>query len=161
MNVAPAALKRPLVIGFGNSLRGDDGVGRFVAEVVAADTRFSGADVLAVHQLTPDLAADVAQASRLVLVDASSVAAPGTIAVSEMCTDDRSADAGTAMTHHLDVSALLGLARRLYGEAPSAAVVSVGVGSTELGGRFTPEVVSAVPAVVETVARLCAEAGHA
>jgi hydrogenase maturation protease len=65
-----------LVVGYGNSLRGDDGVGWHAAGRLAADPRLAGARVLARHQLTPELAVDVAQASLVVLVDAVAGAEP-------------------------------------------------------------------------------------
>ena len=59
-----------LVIGYGNALRGDDAVGLRAAERLAADGRLPGARIDACHQLTPELAADIAAARLVVLVDA-------------------------------------------------------------------------------------------
>lgn len=58
-----------LVIGYGNTLRGDDGVGPWVAEQLSQE---AGADLraIAVFQLTPDLAAEIAWADRVWFVDA-------------------------------------------------------------------------------------------
>jgi Ni,Fe-hydrogenase maturation factor len=47
-----------LVIGYGNELRGDDAIGQWVARAVAA------------HQLTPELAEDLAHTDYAVFVDA-------------------------------------------------------------------------------------------
>ncbi len=55
------------VIGYGNTLRGDDGVGPRVAEQVAA---FTGVRSLSVQQLAPELAAELAAADRVWFVDA-------------------------------------------------------------------------------------------
>ena len=52
-----------LVIGYGNPLRGDDGFGCSAAGLLAADPRLDGATVLGRHQLTPELATDIAGAS--------------------------------------------------------------------------------------------------
>jgi Ni,Fe-hydrogenase maturation factor len=68
-----------LVVGYGNSLRGDDGAGWHAAARLAADPRLTGARVLARHQLTPELAAEVATASLVVLVDATTDAPPGSV----------------------------------------------------------------------------------
>ena len=70
-----------LVIGYGNSLRTDDGVGPRVAELVAADPRLAGAVVVACHQLTPELALDMSAARLIVLVDATTEVAPGVVVV--------------------------------------------------------------------------------
>ena len=60
-----------LVIGYGNTLRTDDGVGRLAAERLADDPRLDGVRVIGRHQLTPELALDVSQAALVVFVDAS------------------------------------------------------------------------------------------
>ncbi len=57
-----------LVIGYGNELRRDDGIGPRVARAVA-DWDIPGVRALAVHQLTPELAVDIAQAKEVVFVD--------------------------------------------------------------------------------------------
>jgi hydrogenase maturation protease len=59
-----------LVIGHGNELRGDDGAGPSVARAVAS-WHLPGVRTLAVHQLTPELAEDLAQTKRVVFVDAA------------------------------------------------------------------------------------------
>ena len=107
-----------LVIGFGNPLRGDDGAGWRVAELLCDDPRAAGARVLARHQLTPELAEDVAKARLLVLVDAS--AEPnraGEISSSPLQSRPRS---GALYSHHVDPAGLLELATALYGQAPPA-----------------------------------------
>jgi hydrogenase maturation protease len=59
-----------LVIGYGNTLRGDDSVGPLVAERLI-DQAWPDVRCLAVHQLTPELAADMAIAEEVFFVDAS------------------------------------------------------------------------------------------
>ena len=59
-----------LVIGYGNELRRDDGVGPRAARVVAS-WGLAGVVALAVHQLTPELADDMARAEATVFIDAA------------------------------------------------------------------------------------------
>jgi hydrogenase maturation protease len=60
---------KTLVIGYGNTLRSDDGVGPLVAEQV--DTwNLLNVRSLSVHQLTPELAADIAQVETVFFIDA-------------------------------------------------------------------------------------------
>jgi hydrogenase maturation protease len=60
---------KTLVIGYGNTLRGDDGVGPLVTEQV--DTwNLRNVRSLSVHQLTPELAADIAQVETVFFIDA-------------------------------------------------------------------------------------------
>ena len=59
-----------LVIGYGNTLRGDDGIGPAVAGEIDR-LAVPGVRVIVVHQLTPELAADLAACRRAVFIDAA------------------------------------------------------------------------------------------
>ena len=75
-------MTRPvLVLGYGNILRTDDGIGWRVAECLADDPRLAGVSVIGCHQLTPELALDLSQASLAILVDAAVGPAAGTFDV--------------------------------------------------------------------------------
>jgi hydrogenase maturation protease len=58
-----------VVIGYGNTLRSDDGAGQQVATLVE-DWQLPQVRSLAVHQLTPELAAELATAQMVIFVDA-------------------------------------------------------------------------------------------
>ena len=147
---------RVLVVGFGNALRSDDGVGWHVAERLADDPRFAAVDVLRRHQLTPELALDVSRASFVIFVDASR-AAPGLLAIEPV---ERAAGRGVAAwTHHFDPATLLALAADLYGATPDAVAVSVGVASLEMGESLSPAVEGAMDRVADAVAGLVAGRG--
>jgi hydrogenase maturation protease len=109
-----------LVIGYGNTLRSDDGVGQHVAHEVAAQG-WPGVRGIAVTQLMPELAANMAQVEQVIFVDAvEGVAKQGVQAM------DISAQATTgAMTHHATPQGLLAMAQALYGACPHAMLVSV------------------------------------
>ena len=148
-----------LVIGYGNALRGDDGVGWHAAARLAGDPRLAGAEVLARHQLTPARPTDVAGASLGVVVDARADAgAPGSVSVRRL---RPRGDAAPGWSHHLDPAALAGLAGALYGAVPPVVLVSVAVASLAGGDRLSPAVQEALPGVVEAVARVVEEQGRA
>ena len=153
---APAATGGVLVVGYGNGLRSDDGVGPAVAARLAGDPRLAGADVRAAHQLTPELALDASRVSLLVLVDASADAPAGEVVVTRLDPEAVAGEAGGAMTHHLDPAGLVGLARELWGVAPPVVVVSVGAASLEVGEWLTPAVEASVPRAVDAVAAIVA-----
>ena len=143
-----------LVIGYGNVLRMDDGLGWRVAERLADDARLSGATVIGRHQLTPELAFDVSQAGLVVFVDAALGPAAGSHAVERV----RSGSGRPgSMSHQLDPAGLVALANELYDAAPEVFLVSVGAGSIEAGEDLTPAVAAALPAVLETVVELIGE----
>ncbi|MFM7313194.1 MAG: hypothetical protein ACKO0M_08520 [Cyanobium sp.] len=64
----PIEAPQALVIGIGNRLRGDDGVGFWLAE--RAEGLQLPVKVKAVHQLTPELVDDLAGAARVLFIDA-------------------------------------------------------------------------------------------
>ena len=147
-----------LVIGYGNPLRSDDGIGWQVAERLAGDPRMAGVEILQRHQLTPELALDVSTAGLVVLVDARSGPPPGTVTVERV---EPAPTSGTTWSHHLGPASLIGLAQELYGRAGDVQVVSVGVASLEVGEGLSPAVEAAAGRVVEIVAGLVAGAGTA
>jgi hydrogenase maturation protease len=138
-----------LVVGYGNSLRTDDGVGWHAAGLLATDPRLEGAQVLARHQLTPELAADISQASLVVLVDAATAGDPGSVSVRRI--RPRSATP-TSWSHHLDPETLAGLAETLYGAVPPIVLVSAAASSFAEGDRLSDPLQRALPEVVEVVA---------
>ena len=58
-----------LIIGYGNTLRSDDGVGYRIAETVA-QWNLNSVRSLSVHQLTPELAETMSHAKTIIFVDA-------------------------------------------------------------------------------------------
>jgi hydrogenase maturation protease len=146
-----------LVVGYGNPLRGDDGIGWHAAGLLAADPRLAGAEVLARHQLLPELAEDVSRAWLVVLVDACAHGAPGSVSIRRI--EGRPSTPGT-WSHHLDPEALAGLAEALFGAAPPMVLVSVAAGSLAEGDGLSSRVQQVLPEVVEAVAGVVAGAQH-
>jgi hydrogenase maturation protease len=134
-----------LVLALGNPLRRDDGA----AAAAVAGLAGPGLRVLVVHQLAPELAAEVAAAGAVVFADARAAAPAG-----EVQTVHVAPGAGpAAFTHALAPEALLLLADRLHGRAPPAALVTVGAADFALGEGLSPEVERALPALREAVLR--------
>ena len=100
-----------LVIGYGNTLRQDDGVGPRVAEQVE-ELGLPGVRTLVAAQLSPEHAEPVSLARGVVFVDAASNASSGM----EM---RPLAPAGSSQvtTHAAEPATLLALARDLFGRA--------------------------------------------
>jgi hydrogenase maturation protease len=142
-----------LVVGYGNALRMDDGLGWHAAELLADDPRLDGTAVLARHQLTPELALDFSRATFVVLVDASHGPLPGTFTIERV---EHAGGTGTTWSHHLNPASLVALAHELYGRAPDVYLVSVGAASLEIGDQLSPLLEAALPRVVDAVAELVA-----
>jgi hydrogenase maturation protease len=109
-----------LVVGYGNTLRGDDAVGQHVALAVAR-WNLSGLTVKAVQQLTPDLAEPLSRTDIAIFVDARLAGAQDTIQVRQLAPSNRTGFPG----HSSDPGSLLALALAVYGGQPRAYLVTV------------------------------------
>jgi len=148
---------RCLILACGNTLRGDDGVGPWLAQWAEERFRYEGGvRVTSRQQWTLELAEEIAAADAVLFIDCSVAAQPGAVAVADVRASEKSEEIDT---HQQGASELLGLARDLYSSLPRAAVIlTVGVGSLELGEEFSGAVKSALPEACrlldETVVRL-------
>ena len=114
-------MTRVLIIGYGNPLRGDDAAGFLAAERLRDLFPALDIEILAVHQLTPELADPISRAGRVVFIDAAATGEPGLIYRRPVAP---ALDTGT-FTHQGTPAALLALTRVLYGEAPRAVLITV------------------------------------
>lgn len=121
-----------LVIGYGNTLRGDDGVGVKVAEAVAA-LNLSGVRVVTSQQLTPELAEVISQASSVVFVDGAADAACG----AEL-REVPHARPAQILAHRFDPASLLALADALFGHQPRAWLLAVAMTDVGIGEGLSP-----------------------
>lgn len=124
-----------LLIGYGNPLRGDDGVGQSVIQRLeeqwtgdsSGRPRPHTLEMIACHQLTPELAAPLAQTEYALFIDVCEAEPSGVIQVQPLSPLPHSG----AFHHHLHPAALLANALSLYGAAPTAAVCTIN--GTEFG----------------------------
>jgi hydrogenase maturation protease len=144
-----------LVIGVGNELRGDDGVGLLVARQLREPAQKVGVEVCEHHGEPTELLDAWRDRDAVVLVDTMrSGVAPGSI---------RRLDAsgqplpsrlrGSSSTHAFAVDEAIELARVL-GRLPRRVIVFAVEGRTfEAGAGFSDELEAAVPALTEAVLR--------
>lgn len=151
----------PLIVGIGNLLRRDDGVGQEVAEALwlrrdhlsfMRDARF----VMA-QQLTPELAQDLSEAGAAVFIDAAFRAGPvGSVVVRTLVPSGQAATfaaAGMGCWQDLGPGTLLSLAESLFGYAPPSLLVTVCGADDNVGAGLSPLVSTAVPIAVIAVER--------
>lgn len=133
-----------LVIGIGNPLRGDDGVGALLAEqaaVLTAADPSGPVEVRSLQQLTPELAAELAQLEAVLFIDAwpaPDAAVPQLIALSP-------AASSPASSHRLDPAALLAVSQALYGRAPRAQLLLVPAQAFPHGTALSAVLTRALP----------------
>jgi hydrogenase maturation protease len=142
-----------LVIGVGNDLRADDGVGRSVLARLAEHPSLVGCRFESVHQLVPELGPELAASSLVVFVDGTTELPPGEVRIAPA----EPMSAAPAFSHHMTPAALVALASQAYGTSPEALVVGIGVGSLRAGASLSPAVAAAVPRVVDLVVGLIAD----
>jgi hydrogenase maturation protease len=141
-----------LVIGIGNPLRGDDGVGELLAEQVGGRS---------VQQLTPELAEELAGLEAVLFIDAWSApagAVPQLIHVSPVGSADGPA-AGHPDSHRLEPAALLALSGLLYGRAPEAQLLLVPATAFEHGAALSAELRALLPQARALLHRWLNDAG--
>ena len=142
-----------LIIGYGNPLRGDDGVGWAAAEKLEAEIHERSLDVMTVHQLTPDLASDVADAGLVIFIDASVTDPPGGIACRAITPGDVDA---RVFTHSMVPDRLVSCACHPFGGSPRAFVYTVGGEFFGYREGLSEVVEAALPELVERVELLIA-----
>lgn len=136
-----------LVIGYGNTLRSDDGVGPKVIEAIAG-LKLPGVQTLSCDLLTPELADPVSRAARVIFVDAA-IDAPAEVQLRPLTP----ADSSQIMAHAADPRTLLALARDVFGHAPQAwwltiPIENMGIGE-QLSGRAQRGVETAISLIQE------------
>jgi hydrogenase maturation protease len=147
-------MTKVLVIGYGNPLREDDGVGwRVVEEIVNCELSIVNCELttIATHQLLPELAEEVSGAALVIFVDASVEGEPGAVVVREILPVVQEVG---AFTHHFDPAGLLGYARDLYGRFPRAYLVTITAVSLGYGEGLSAVVETAVSDVLRQIEKL-------
>lgn len=137
-----------VVIGYGNSLREDDGFGPIVIERLSQRIVDPRLELIAPTTLTPELAATLANTVTVIFVDACATMEPGTVERRVIVSD---ADADVSLVHFLNPEALLVWTERLYGHAPEAELWLVGTESTGLSEHLTTRVAARVEEFVSAL----------
>lgn len=141
-----------LVIGYGNPLRGDDGIGWRATQAIKA-AEMAGVEVITSHQLTPELSEPIARSELAIFIDAVSNDFPGMVWCSRV-----DAGAGTCgpMAHHVTPEYLVGMAQALFGASPRAFTITVGGLSFDYEEKCTATVQAALQEVLCLVHELIA-----
>jgi len=134
-----------LVIGYGNTLRGDDGVGVRVAEAVD-QLELPGVSILICQQLSPEHAEPISRAGCVVFVDAA-LDAPEEVQLRELAPGDTT----QLMAHAADPRTMLALARDVFGRAPRAWWLTIPAVEMGFGETLSP---SAQGGLLEAVAKI-------
>ena len=138
-----------LVIGYGNTLRSDDGVGPRVAEAVGS-LRLPGVRTLICQQLSPEHADPISQSDAVVFVDAA-VDASKEVRLHPLEPNESS----QLMAHAADPRTMLALARDVFGHAPRAWWLTIPAVNLEFSETLSPEAKRGCDEAVERIQTLC------
>jgi hydrogenase maturation protease len=136
-----------LIVGYGNSLRGDDGAGYVAAELLRGRLHVPDVEIRSQQQLLPELMEPMARAAHVVFIDASVSGRAGKFSKIPL----RPAPACSRFTHHATPESLLAGVQRLYGHTPEATLYTIPGRNFELGQDLTPSVRRAVQELVNTL----------
>jgi hydrogenase maturation protease len=136
-----------LIVGYGNSLRQDDGFGLAVARQIATIDNLDSTEVIACHQLTPELIEPVSNADFVIFVDAS-LNRPSDQLKFVTLLNTSSTAFQPAFTHHLSPQTILAGARILYQRTPQAWLLTASAKALTLGEELSAEVEALVPQAV-------------
>jgi hydrogenase maturation protease len=140
-----------LVIGYGNPLRGDDGFGWHAAQSLDQDEPGGALEVIACHQLTPELAEPVSRARLVIFIDAERGEVPGQCSCQAV---EPQRSTAASLSHQCDPSTLLTWAQTLYGTCPPAVLLCVTGQSFAHEEELSPALRAALPAVQAKVHEL-------
>lgn len=139
-----------LVIGYGNTLRSDDGVGPKTVEAIE-QLALPGVQTLVCGLLTPELADPISKARRVIFVDAA-VDAPREVQLRPL----EPAESSQIMAHAADPRTMLALARDVFGHAPEAWWLTIPAREIGIGETLTPFAQRGMDHAIEEIERFMA-----
>ncbi len=140
-------LKNILVIGIGNPLRCDDGVGPYVADCIEAKG-IKRVKVWVTQQLYVEDVESMLEFERIILVDASTDGPP-----LDFRQVESSEGGALSSSHHLSAEMLINLARSIYHKDPRIQLCSIRGNRFEVGDQISPDVLTCAK---EAVLLICA-----
>jgi hydrogenase maturation protease len=146
-------MARVLILGYGNPLRSDDGLGWQVAVQLFRTNTSCEVLVLPCDQLTPELAEPISRAETVLFIDSTRQGTPGEF----RCEELRSEPGSVSFTHHLSPAGLLDLSSELFGCCPRSYLLSICGESFELGEALSTTVSERLPELKSRVRELIGE----
>ena len=144
-----------LVIGYGNPLRADDGLGCHVARQIAHHLRGDErVTVIPCHQLGPETAEEIAAAEFVIFVDATTEGEPGTITQTTVVPDTGFIG---KMGEQMTPAYLLAAAKEIHGSCPPAVLFNMAGWCFEFGEHMSVIVNERFHALVQMVEKTIAE----
>jgi hydrogenase maturation protease len=141
-------MSKILVIGYGNPLRRDDGLGQVAVQRIESLVQDQEVKAMVRLQLGIQLAEDLRDADLAIFIDAHVGDEPGALKEMEVVPDNA---VPGIFSHHLSPSALLGCVEELYNTHPATVVYSIAADSLDYGEGLSPSVEAALPVLIDKV----------
>lgn len=141
-------MSKILVIGYGNSMRGDDGLGPFAAQRIESIVQDKEVKIMVRHQTGIELAEDLKDVDFAIFIDAYVGDKPGTLKEEAVVPDDSMPG---SFSHHLHPGVLLSLVQALYNKRPEAVIYSIAAESFDHGEGLSPAVEAVLPVLIDKV----------
>jgi hydrogenase maturation protease len=137
-----------LVIGYGNPMRGDDGLGPLAAQRLESIVQDEEVNIMVRHQMGIELAEDLKDADFAIFIDAHVGDKPGTLKEEAVVPDNSMPG---SFSHHLRPGVLLSLVQALYNKHPEAVIYSIAAESLDHGEGLSPAVEATLPVLIDKV----------
>jgi hydrogenase maturation protease len=149
-------MPRILIVGYGNPLRSDDGLGWRAADLLSRSLSVPETEVEVVvrHQLTPELADNLKNTQTVFFIDADHAGQPGDLTCEPVTAQPLTSPPTTVSSHHVSPAAVLALAQQLYGTSPRAFVVSLCGECFDHGTALSASVEAGIPKLTTLVEKL-------
>jgi hydrogenase maturation protease len=148
-NKSPTEITGLLVIGYGNSLRCDDGVGPKVAEAVEA-LHLPEVRTLVCQQLSPEHAELISKVRTVIFVDAA-MDAPREVQLRKL----EPGETTQLMAHAADPRTMLALARDVFGQAPEGWWLTIPAVKLGFGTDFSAAAQHGFEVALKKIQELC------
>ena len=144
--------KKVLVMGVGNTLLQDDGIGVHVTESLKASYSTQDLDILDGGTIGLSLLPEIEDADAVIIIDASEIGErPGSMRIFRNAEIDQQLSGKKKTVHEVAVSDLFSAAA-IRGRCPAErALIAIQPGSTDLGLEMTADVQAAIPGACEAV----------
>lgn len=139
-----------IIIGYGNPLRGDDGIGQRVAETVES-WNFPHIKAKAIHQLTPELVEDLIKVDGAIFVDACVCSQTDSIIPLKIESINPAKFSRLIMGHTSNPRSLLAFTKALYDYYPHSWLISVPGVNFELSETLSPLAQKGVDLALEKI----------
>lgn len=137
-----------LIIGYGNPIRGDDGIGQ---AVIAEVEQWNLANVRSqsLHQLTPELSAEMAEVETVIFVDADLGGDHVNISAVEPLPSDL-----FNWAHSLNPRSLLSLTQFLYQKSPETWLIAIPGENFELSETLSEKALNGIQEALKIIKNL-------